>query len=279
MCVVSTLKFYYHRIGISYKASRASLCPFDSTNCGIPKWQVFLSSFVSKLFLINGWIYFLRDKSMIDWWRFFLFYSFAGSFSEKATRTIRRFSPPLAAKMRPPLAYVSFLLPSSPFLPLSYHPSLFIGLSSVDAHQLREQSISVANPVGSLSWYPHLVCASIYLLFHYATLWNMIWIPFFCLFHSEFCTLVYFMWFVHRLFGTTHWASWYAIYTNFLNLICHILLPCLIPRFLFSFLLLFVLQLRFFMQPWEHPTWRHVLTPSGRNFEQCGVTTVRSRVI
>lgn len=186
--------------------------------------------------LMDGytWIRILRDKSMIDWWRFFLFYSFAGSFSEKATRTIRRFSPQLAAKMRPPLAYVSFLLPSSPFLPLAYHPCLFIGLSSVDAHQLREQSISVANPVGSLSWYPHLVCASIYLLFHYATLWNMIWIPFFFLFHSEFCTLVYFMWFVHRLFGTTHWASWYAIYTNFLNLICHILLPCLIPRLLFS---------------------------------------------
>ncbi|KAJ0235062.1 PRA1 family protein A1 [Hirschfeldia incana] len=36
----------------------------------------------------------------------FLNDSFAGSFSEKATRTIRRFSPPLAAKMRPPLAPV-----------------------------------------------------------------------------------------------------------------------------------------------------------------------------
>lgn len=38
-----------------------------------------------------------------------------------------------------------------------------------------------------------------------------------CFFHSEFCPLVYFMWFVHRLFGTTHWASWYAIYTNCLT--------------------------------------------------------------
>ncbi|WZY79904.1 hypothetical protein YC2023_026288 [Brassica napus] len=36
----------------------------------------------------------------------FLNDSFAGSFSEKATRTIRRFSPQLAAKMRPPLAPV-----------------------------------------------------------------------------------------------------------------------------------------------------------------------------
>ncbi|XP_013621998.1 PREDICTED: PRA1 family protein A1 isoform X1 [Brassica oleracea var. oleracea] len=45
----------------------------------------------------------------------FLNDSFAGSFSEKATRTIRSFSPQLAAKMRPPLAYVS-LLPSPSFL-------------------------------------------------------------------------------------------------------------------------------------------------------------------
>lgn len=36
----------------------------------------------------------------------FLNDSFAGSFSEKATRTIRSFSPQLAAKMRPPLAPV-----------------------------------------------------------------------------------------------------------------------------------------------------------------------------
>ena len=30
-------------------------------------------------------------------------YSFAGTFSEKVTRTVRQFSPHLAAKMRPPL--------------------------------------------------------------------------------------------------------------------------------------------------------------------------------
>jgi len=36
----------------------------------------------------------------------FIFYSFAGTFSEKLTRTVRQFSPHLAAKMRPPLTQV-----------------------------------------------------------------------------------------------------------------------------------------------------------------------------
>lgn len=35
----------------------------------------------------------------------FLWNSFAGTFSEKVTRTVRQFSPHLAAKMRPPLTY------------------------------------------------------------------------------------------------------------------------------------------------------------------------------
>lgn len=34
------------------------------------------------------------------------FYSFAGTFNEKVTRTVRQFSPHLAAKMRPPLTPV-----------------------------------------------------------------------------------------------------------------------------------------------------------------------------
>nr|AAM63057.1 unknown [Arabidopsis thaliana] len=43
----------------------------------------------------------------------FLNDSFAGSFSEKATRTVIRFSPQLAAKMRPPLTPVTRGRPSS----------------------------------------------------------------------------------------------------------------------------------------------------------------------
>lgn len=47
-----------------------------------------------------------------------LFFSFAATFSEKVTRTVRKFSPHLAAKMRPPhmlvdaqlLFYVCFLI-------------------------------------------------------------------------------------------------------------------------------------------------------------------------
>lgn len=71
----------------------------------------FLTSFVSKLFQSHTFW-----TSGCTWWGFFfIIYSFAGSFSEKATRTIRSFSPQLAAKMRPPLAYVS-LLPSPSFL-------------------------------------------------------------------------------------------------------------------------------------------------------------------
>lgn len=118
------------------------------------------------------------------------------------------------------------LLPSLLACLSSVYTWSYIGLSFVDAHQQREQSISVANPVGSLSWYPHLVCVSLslYVLFDYGTLWNIyletFWI-FLLFFHSEFCPLVYFMWFVHRLFGTTHWASWYAIYTNCLTSVCH----------------------------------------------------------
>lgn len=118
----------------------------------------FLTSFVSKLFQSHTFW-----TSGCTWWGFFfIIYSFAGSFSEKATRTIRSFSPQLAAKMRPPLAYVS-LLPSPSLLAClsSVYTWSYIGLSFVDAHQQREQSISVANPVGSLSWYPHLVSLSL----------------------------------------------------------------------------------------------------------------------
>lgn len=93
-----------------------------------------------------------RKKSIMR----IVIYSFAGSFSEKATRTVRRFSPQLAAKMRPPLTYVYWL--ASPFcvsysLLLVYHLNYlcFIDLSFVDAHRQREQYIYVANPVGSLS--------------------------------------------------------------------------------------------------------------------------------
>lgn len=99
---------------------------------------------------------------------------------------------------------------------------LFTDLSFVDAHQQREQSIYVVSLVGSLSWYSHLVCGCIYFYFHLMrnfmkyTNWNRVEI---CLLHSEFCALVYFLWFVHSLFGTTHWISWYAIYTNFHNLV------------------------------------------------------------
>jgi hypothetical protein len=58
----------------------------------------------------------------------FLNDSFAGSFSEKATRTVRRFSPQLAAKMRPPLTYVYLSL--LPFI-LFVTPCLLSSMLSV----------------------------------------------------------------------------------------------------------------------------------------------------
>lgn len=42
-------------------------------------------------------------------------YSFAGTFNEKVTRTVRQFSPHLAAKMRPPLTWVCCLFFGSSF--------------------------------------------------------------------------------------------------------------------------------------------------------------------
>lgn len=164
------------------------------------------------------------------WCGILLIYSFAGSFSEKATRTIRRFSPQLAAKMRPPLAYLPLLLATF----LTYLIIILYYIFTVSLYRPvirgRPSAKRAIYICGQPRWVFVLIsslgmCLYLCLLFDYGTLWDMdfetIWILLFFLFHSEFCPLVYFMWFVHCLFGTTHWASWYAIYTNFHNLFCH----------------------------------------------------------